>query len=125
MTKYDQTQIFRSRFSIVGQPPSVPLFIEYKAKCSIQEHWIAGGLTEKEVTLFVDTLAVLVKPIKTHFLWRPTLRDPNDEMVLEVAMNGQADAIVTFNQNDFKAVKDSFDIELILPSTALRRICNG
>ena len=60
---------------------SVPLFFEYEAKCSAHEHWRAAGLSQKQANIFVNALAALVKPVKTHFLWRPMLRDPNDEMV--------------------------------------------
>ena len=50
---------------------SVPLFFEYEAKCTLEEHWLAGGLTHLESVDFVSGLAVLVKPIKMHYLWRP------------------------------------------------------
>ena len=52
------------------------------------------------------------------------LRDPNDEMVLEVAVNGRADAIVTFNLRDYGAVPKKFNIEVIKPSSAIRRVRN-
>lgn len=51
------------------------------------------------------------------------LRDPDGEMVLEVAVNGSADAIVTFNLRDYGNVPTvTFGIEVLLPSTAIRRI---
>lgn len=37
-----------------------------------------------------------------HYLWRPFLRDPNDDMVLECAMAARAEAIVTHNVRDFE-----------------------
>jgi hypothetical protein len=43
----------------------------------------------------------VAEPVRLSFLWRPTLRDPDDDMVLEAAVNGRADAIVTFNHRDF------------------------
>jgi hypothetical protein len=54
--------------------------------------------------------------------WRPQLRDPNDEMVLETAVTGQADAIVTFNMGDFGEAPGRFGIELFLPQAALKRL---
>ena len=72
----------------------------------------------------MNSLAGLIKPVRTHFLWRPTLNDPNDEMVLEVAVNGQADAIVTFNLKDYGSIPNTFNIDVLRPSDALRRVRN-
>ena len=64
----------------------------------------------------------MVDPAETHFMWRPQLRDPANELVLEAAVNGQADAIVTFNRRDFGDTPATFGIELLLPAEMLRRI---
>ena len=103
---------------------SVPLFFEYEAKCTDPVHWTAAGMSRKQTDIFINGIAALVLPVKTHYLWRPMLRDPNDEMVLEVAVNGRADAIVTFNLRDYGAVPKTFNIEVIKPSTAIRRVKN-
>ncbi len=100
---------------------SVPLFLEYEAVLTRPEHLLASGLTEREVMGFLDYLAGLVEPVKLHYLWRPQLGDVADEMVLETAINGMADCIVTFNTRHFgPAVR--FGIETIWPDEALRRI---
>jgi len=101
---------------------SVPLFIEYEAKCTAPEHWTAAGLTQKQSQVFIDGIAALIKPVKIHYLWRPMLHDPNDEMVLEAAVNGKADAIVTFNLKDYGTVPKTFNIEVIRPAIAIRRL---
>lgn len=62
------------------------------------------------------------KPVSTYFRWRPQLRDPGDEMVLEAAVNGRAEAIVTFNLRHYRAVPERFGIEIMRPAEALRRI---
>jgi putative PIN family toxin of toxin-antitoxin system len=103
---------------------SVPLFFEYEAKCTSPVHWTAAGLSRKQSEIFVDGLVALIEPVKTHFLWRPMLRDPNDEMVLEVAVNGGAEAIVTFNLRDYGTVSEKFNIEVIIPAVAIRRVRN-
>ena len=64
----------------------------------------------------------MAEPVTTHFLWRPQLRDPADEMVLEAAINGRADALVTFNVRDFGTVPAQFGVEVLLPRDAIRRI---
>lgn len=103
----------------------VPLFFEYEAKCTDPKHWSAAGITMKDADIFITGIAALVEPVRTHFLWRPLLRDPNDEMVLEVAVNGSADAIVTFNLRDYGDVpKRNFNIDVMLPSNAIRRLRN-
>ncbi len=103
---------------------SVPLFVEYEAKCTSPRHYNEAGLTRDQASTFVDGLASLIKPVKTHFLWRPMLRDPDDEMVLEVAANGGAGAIVTFNLKDFGDAPNSLNIEIFNPSIAIRRVRN-
>lgn len=62
------------------------------------------------------------KPVETHFLWRPQLRDPNDEMVLDVAVNGRADALVTFNVKDYGEAPGLFGVELLVPQAIIERI---
>jgi len=64
----------------------------------------------------------MVEPVETHFMWRPQLRDPADEFVLEAAVNGQAAAIVTFNRRDFGSVLVEFGIQLLTPAETIRRI---
>jgi putative PIN family toxin of toxin-antitoxin system len=103
---------------------SVPLFFEYEAKCVSPIHWMAAGLTHGQANVFVDGLAALIEPVKPHYLWRPMLRDANDEMVLEVAVSGHADAIVTFNLRDYGKVPEKFNIEVLTPAFAIRRARN-
>jgi len=53
---------------------------------------------------------------------RPQLRDPNDEMVLEAAVNGRADALATFNVRDYATAATRFGVEILLPGEAIARI---
>ena len=101
---------------------SVPLALEYEAVCCEAEHRLASGLSEQEVDVFLTAIIALAEPVETHFLWRPQLRDPGDEMVLEAAVNGGADALVTFNLRDFGTTPSVFGIEVLLPRDAIRRI---
>lgn len=75
----------------------------------------------RDVDVFIDAVLAMAEPVETHFLWRPQLRDPGDEFVLEAAVNGHADAIVTFNTRDFGEVPAQFGIELLIPSEVVRR----
>jgi predicted nucleic acid-binding protein len=101
---------------------SVPLALEYEAVCQNADHRLATGLAERQVDTFVTAVIAMAEPVETHFLWRPQLRDPNDEMVLEAAVNGRADALVTFNLRDFGNVPRRFGVELLLPREAIGRI---
>jgi predicted nucleic acid-binding protein len=101
---------------------TVPLFIEYEAVCHRPEHVLAAGLNRKGVTTFLDGLADLVQPVEPWFLWRPQLRDPGDELVLEAAVNGGAAAIATFNRRDYVSIAGAFAIEILLPGEILRRL---
>ncbi|HEY4170237.1 MAG TPA: putative toxin-antitoxin system toxin component, PIN family [Reyranella sp.] len=101
---------------------TVALFLEYEAICERQEHRAAAGLSRAEVRIFLDALANMVDEVETHFLWRGRLRDANDDMVLDAAINGQAGAIVTFNRRDYGAVPDEFGIAVLAPREALKRI---
>ena len=101
---------------------SVPLLLEYEAVLNRPEHLAASGLTSLEVGRVLDDLAAVAKPVKLAFRWRPRLRDPNDDMVLETAVNGNARAIVTFNLRDFEEAKKSFGCAVLLPAAALQQI---
>jgi predicted nucleic acid-binding protein len=82
------------------------------------------SLSRAETKQFLDGLAYMVEEIEAHFLWRGRLRDANDDMVLDAAINGRADAIVSFNHRDFGSVPAEFGIELLLPREALARIAS-
>lgn len=101
---------------------TVPLFIEYEAVCQRPEHILAAGLDRCDVAVFLDRLADLVEPVDLWFLWRPQLRDPGDEMVLEAAVNGHVDALVTFNRRDYMPAAEAFGLPVLLLGETLRRV---
>ena len=79
-------------------PATAPLCLEYEAVCSRPEHMAAAGSSAGELRVFPDAVVDLAEPVAVWCLSRPQLRDPGDELVLEAAVNGQADAIATFNR---------------------------
>ncbi len=101
---------------------SVPLLIEYQAVMTRPEHLAASGLSSGNVETVLDAVASIAEPVRLAFLWRPTLRDADDDMVLEAAVNGQADAIVTFNRRDFEPAYKRFGIEVLSPGETLERL---
>ena len=80
------------------------------------------GLSAGQVSVFIDAVIAMLEPVETHYMWRPQLRDPADELVLDAAVNGQARAIVTFNTRDFGMAPARFGIDLLTPAEAIRRI---
>ncbi len=70
----------------------------------------------------VTALCAVAEPVETRFLWRPQLHDPADEMVLDAAIKGAADVLVTFNRRDFGQAPARFGLELLSPQEALRRL---
>lgn len=71
----------RARQEQITLAASVSLFMEYEAVCTRPEHLEASGLSARQLELFLDGLASIVQPVEVHFLWRPQLRDPADELV--------------------------------------------
>jgi predicted nucleic acid-binding protein len=57
-----------------------------------------------------------------EFLWRPLLTGSDDDMVLETAVNGRADAIVTFNRRHFFSATKQFAIEVLSPAAVVRQL---
>jgi putative PIN family toxin of toxin-antitoxin system len=100
---------------------SVPLMLEYEAVLKRPEHLEIGGRTVAITDAFLDALSVFIEPVHLHYLWRPQLRDPADEMVLETALNGRADTLVTLNVDDF-AVAGLFRLTVMTPGAFLRLI---
>jgi len=101
---------------------SVALALEYEAKCMLAEHRLAAGLNIDDAGAYIDGLIAIAERVQSHFRWRPQLRDPVDEMVLEAAVNGRASAIVTFNERDLHPARQSFGIAVVRPGETLRRI---
>jgi putative PIN family toxin of toxin-antitoxin system len=101
---------------------TVALALEYEAKCTAYEHRTAAHITVEQAHNFVNAIVQLAEPVNPYFSWRPQLHDPEDEMVLEAAINGGADAIVSFNLRDYGTAPERFGIQLLQPSQAIRRL---
>ena len=101
---------------------SVALALEYEAACCEPAQLSASGLNEPDVRTIIEALCAVAEPVVSWFLWRPQLRDPTDEMVLEAASNGSADLLVTFNQRHFGDTPKTFGIAVVAPQEALRRL---
>jgi putative PIN family toxin of toxin-antitoxin system len=99
---------------------SPALFLEYEEVLKRAEHLATSGWSVLDVDAVLAELAGFVEPVKTHYRWRPQLRDPADEMVLEAAVNGVVDAIVSFNLRDFGPAA-RFGMPVLLPRQVFQR----
>jgi predicted nucleic acid-binding protein len=101
---------------------SVPLLLEYEAVLKRDETRKVTQLSMESIDTVLDMLCALSSETPIFYLWRPKLPDPQDDMVLELAVNGQADAIVTFNLNDFGDAPGEFGIKLLTPGQFLHHL---
>lgn len=102
-----------------GTHLSVPLVLEYKEVLLEKRHDL--GLTEADVDDFLNYLCRVGGLHEIHFLWRPRLKDPDDEMILELAVEAGCEYIVTYNKEDFPGV-EKFGIELVTAKELLQKI---
>ena len=101
---------------------SVPLMLQYESVLTRAEHLAAAGISAADVEVLLDAIAVVAEPIRISYLWRPLLPDPDDDLVLETAVNGRANVVVTFNRRDFEPAALRFALEVITPAEAVRRL---
>ena len=98
---------------------SVPLVLEYEAVA--KEHARELGLTYEDVDDVLDYLCREGEARSIFYLWRPVLKDPRDDMVLELAVEAGVDGIVTHNVRDF-ARAARFGIRILRPGAFLRQL---
>jgi putative PIN family toxin of toxin-antitoxin system len=98
------------------------LFLEYEAVLKRPEHRIVHGLDVAGVDRFLAAFASASEPVEISFQWRPQMSDANDEMVLEAAVNGQADMIVTHNVKDFVVAAKRFGLPVRRPGELLQEM---
>jgi putative PIN family toxin of toxin-antitoxin system len=98
---------------------SVPLIFEYEDVAKRQASEL--GLTASDIDDLLDYICGVAEHRQIYFLWRPFLRDPKDDMVLELAVEAACDCIVTHNLSDFTGV-EQFGIRVLTPAQFLKRI---
>jgi len=101
---------------------STALVLEYESVLTRAEHLRVSELTRGEVDRLLDAICRMATEVKIQWQWRPQLHDPDDEMVLETAVNGHARAIVTFNRADFAHAAKRFGLMVLSPGEALGKV---
>ena len=84
-------------------------------------HLPATELGADDVDGLLDYLCSVARLQEIFFLWRPLLVDPKDDLILELAVASRSDAIVTFNERDFRGA-EQFGIRVLTPGTFLKEI---
>ena len=115
------TAALARRYTVLA---SVPLMLQYESVLTRPEHLAAARISEAEVGILLDALATVAEPIRISYLWRPVLTDPGDDLVLETAVNGRADIVVTLNRRHFEPAVTLFGLEILAPADAVRRLEN-
>jgi putative PIN family toxin of toxin-antitoxin system len=95
-------------------------FLEYEEVLARPEQVSVHGYTPVELDRFLDDLTPYIEMTQVHYTYRPQLRDPDDEFALEAAINGLADAIVTFNTRDFLPAATEFGLDVLTPGRIIR-----
>ena len=72
-----------------------------------------------DVQALLDAVAAVAEPIRLSHLWRPSLPDPQDDMVLETAVNGRADVLVSFNLRHFEPAAAELGLHVLRPGDAV------
>jgi len=101
---------------------STALFLEYEDVLQRPENRLATGMSEADVEGFLAAFASAAEGVDVNFRWRPQLKDPKDELVLEAAVNGRADALVTHNIRDFQPAARLFKLRVLLPRELLKEL---
>ena len=118
-------------YAIVSQLPSerfqmaltVPLYLQYQDVLTRPEH-MTGASTPDDILNFLRYLCSIAHRQRVFFLWRPWLKDPTDDMVLEAAVASQSRYIITHNLRDFtgSGIEEYFGIVPMRPREFLHRL---
>ena len=95
---------------------SVPLFFEYESVA--KRAGLVSGLTFEEVNAILDYILSESSIRKIFYLWRPFLKDPKDDLVIEVAVESRSEYIITFNKRDYNGI-EKFGIKAVTPQEFL------
>ena len=98
------------------------LFLEYEEVLLRAEQRLATKMSAGDVESALAAFAAASEAVEVHFRWRPQLTDPADELVLEAAVNGRADALVTHDLRDFVKAAERFELRVITPQECLKEL---
>ena len=98
---------------------------EYRDVALRPEHLAASRQTNRKILTLIEALEELAEPIHVSLKPRPLSSDPNDDMILDVAINGRADALVTQNAKHFTTPGKQYGIHVLSPVELLTALKKG
>lgn len=101
------------------------LGLEYRDVALRPEHLMASALNRREILELIEALEAFAEPVEVVLKTRPLSSDPNDDMILDLAINGQAEALVTYNRKHFVGAGKRYGILVLSPAELLQKISEG
>lgn len=101
---------------------STALMLEYEEVLLRPETLEQAGVSARDALAFLDGFCAVCRPVTIRVRWRPQSPDSGDDLVVDAAVNGLADAVATFNLRDLRAPAARFGILAMPPADILRRI---
>lgn len=101
---------------------SQALLLEYEDVLTRDKNLENFWADTNEIEALIGAISRRFTPVPIYFKWRPQLLDPDDEMVLECAINASAEFIVTFNKKDFLPAATQFGIEVLSPGEFVQKL---
>lgn len=101
---------------------SVPLILEYESV--LKKYVNRDYYKNDDIDDFINYLCYTGKKIKLFYLWRPYLKDPYDDHVLELAIHANSKYIITYNKKDFKEA-EQLGIVSLTPAEFMNKINGG
>lgn len=99
-----------------------PIACEYRTVALRPSHVMASRFSPAQIERLIQDLEDIAEPVKNITTYRPLSPDPNDDLVLELAINGRADIIVTNDLKHLHQPASRFHIQVLNPGTALSTI---
>lgn len=106
----------KNRFTVAI---SVPIILEYESV--LLKNLKNLDLTKKDINDFLDYICLVSEHTKIFYLWRPVLKDPYDDHILELAVSSNSKYIVTYNLKDFNEAY-KFAVRPVTPETFLSKL---
>ena len=101
------------------------LGLEYRDVALRSEHVRASALSKREILELIEAMEAFAEPVEVVMKTRPLSSDPSDDMILDVAINGRAEALVTSNKRHFAAAGKRFGIQVLTPAELLEKMREG